>query len=116
MAALDNVYIAVHLVLARRQMVVHFDMDLNPTVPIRILKEEMVAQLQMPVSQQQWYFHNIVIRDDHSLEHVGVVNDSIVEVRPAPAPALSGSAAPLASSSSSSRDAASGYSLSRQVD
>ena len=42
---LENVFIAIHLVLARRLMVTHFDMDLNPTVAIKDLKEELVAQV-----------------------------------------------------------------------
>ncbi|PVD32420.1 hypothetical protein C0Q70_07854 [Pomacea canaliculata] len=83
MAALDNVFITIHLVLAKRLMVTHFDMDLNPTVPVRVLKEELVRQLQIPVSQQQWYHRNNFIPDDASLERAGVMNDSIVEVRPA---------------------------------
>lgn len=45
MAALDNVFITIHLVLAKRLMVTHFDMDLNPTVPVRVLKEELVRQV-----------------------------------------------------------------------
>ena len=47
---LENVFIAIHLVLARRLMVTHFDMDLNPTVPIKDLKEELVAQVNYGVS------------------------------------------------------------------
>lgn len=42
-----------------------------------------VLQLQIPVSQQQWYHRNNFIPDDASLERAGVMNDSIVEVRPA---------------------------------
>ncbi|KAK7479079.1 hypothetical protein BaRGS_00029671 [Batillaria attramentaria] len=49
-------------------------------------------------SQQQWYFRNTLIQDDYSLERMGVVNDSIIEVRPA---AVSSLSAPSASADAS---------------
>lgn len=41
-------------------------------------------QLHVSASQQEWFYHNIPIRDEESLESVGVVHRSIVEVRPVP--------------------------------
>ena len=41
-------------------------------------------QLGIPASQQMWFFRNVLLNDQRSLEFAGVVNDSIVEVRPMP--------------------------------
>ncbi|KAK7092115.1 hypothetical protein V1264_009715 [Littorina saxatilis] len=70
-------------------MVTHFDMDLNPTVPVRQLKEELAVQVGLPASHQQWFFRNQLLNDEHTLERAGVIHDSIVEVRPLPGPSRS---------------------------
>lgn len=78
------VFIAIHLVLARRWIASHFDMDLNTSTPIRHLKAELADQLGLPALQQQWFYLNNPMDNEASLDTLRVFANSIIEVRPLP--------------------------------
>ncbi|KAL8560483.1 hypothetical protein ACOMHN_015005 [Nucella lapillus] len=59
-------------------------MHLNSTTPTRQLKAELASQLGLGAGQQQWVYLNMVMDDSASLESVGVLAHSIVEIRPSP--------------------------------
>ncbi|XP_076457304.1 uncharacterized protein LOC143291322 isoform X2 [Babylonia areolata] len=101
-----NLFLTVHLILARRWMVTHFDMDLNPTVPIGQLKEELATQLGLAACQQQWFYLNVLMEDWDTLHTLGVIMDSVVEVRlkPGTLPSSSFPSTPVGASAGAPRD------------
>ena len=80
----------------------HHSWHLRTLSPTALLSPPhlLILQLGMPASQQQWFYRNKLMNDEHTLERVGVIHDSIIEVRPVP------------SQSSSSRSTASPAELS----